>query len=68
MQDTVISFTDYWSGLDAEAKRDLANRLYTSVPYLSQLAHGHRKPSRRLVDLASMATGVNLEFESCCEG
>lgn len=65
---TIVSFSDYWSGLDADGKRDLAQRLYSSVAYLSQLAHGHRKPSRRMVDLARISAGVQLEFETCCEG
>jgi transcriptional regulator with XRE-family HTH domain len=62
-----ITFTDYWATLSAENKRQLANRLHTSNAYLSQLAHGHRKPSRRMAEMACIVTGLRLEFPTCCE-
>ena len=33
----------FWRELPAPEKRQLAENLKTTVPYLSQIAHGHRK-------------------------
>jgi len=44
-----MKFSDYYTSLDAEGKAALAARLRTSVPYLSQLAHGHRKAGAALL-------------------
>ncbi len=63
----VMSFYDYWRILSPEGKQDFANKLHTTHSYLSQLAHGHRKPSRRMVDLACHVAGKTLEFPGCCE-
>jgi len=38
----------YWTGLNADEKRALADRCETSVPYLHQIFHGHRTPGRAL--------------------
>lgn len=62
-----ISFKDYWIGLTTEQKSDLAKRLLTTQNYLSQLAYGHRRPSRSLAELAKIVTGQSLEFPACCE-
>ena len=64
---TRISFDDYWMSQTADQKRALAERLHTSVSYLSNLAHGQRRPSRRFVDLANSVCGVQLDFATCCE-
>ena len=62
-----MSFHDYWRIATPADKQDLAKRLHTSASNLSQIAHGHRKPSLRMVDLARYVTGVHLEFDNCCE-
>lgn len=62
-----ISFLDHWQSLSPDGKQALAARLKTSTAYLSQLAHNHRKPSQRFVDLASIVTGLRLTFPGCCE-
>ena len=36
-----------WISLSASQKRDLAQRCDSCVPYLSQVAHGHKNPSDR---------------------
>lgn len=63
----MIEFKDYWQGLLPDAKASLAKRLHTSVAYMSQIAHGHRKPSRRLVEFAQIITGEKFDFPGCCE-
>ena len=44
-----MNFKSYWSGLSPEAKTALAERASTSVAYLSQVAHGHRKAGADLI-------------------
>lgn len=62
-----ITFHDYWRILSPDGKQDLATKLHTSQAYLSQIAHGHRNPSKRLVELANIVTNKSLEFPGCCE-
>lgn len=62
-----MDFKDYWDGLAPDAKHKLAERLHTSYHYLSQLANGHRKPSKRTVEMANIVTGLSLFFAGCCE-
>ena len=38
-----LEFKDFFSGLTADEKKELAEKAGTSVAYLSQLANGHRK-------------------------
>lgn len=66
--DTVVSFTDYWSALPATGKKELADRVFSSVAYLSQVAHGHRSPSKRFAAMVEEKVGQRVEFISCCEG
>ena len=40
---TKNTFKRFYESLDAAELSDLATRAETSVPYLSQIAHGHRK-------------------------
>lgn len=42
-------FDSIWMSLSAEEKRQLAKKAGTSVPYLSQVAHKHSGPSRKLM-------------------
>lgn len=42
------TFKNIWVSLDSEEKQSLADELETTVPYLSQLAHGHRQPGRHM--------------------
>lgn len=63
----MFEFKDYWQGLSKDAKNSLATRLHTSVPYMSQIAHGHRRPSKRLVELTEIVTGEKFIFIGCCE-
>lgn len=62
-----ISFHDHWRILSPEGKQALATKLHTSQAYLSQIAHGHRRPSKRLVELANIVTGIQLDFPGCCD-
>lgn len=63
----MFEFKDYWQGLSKDAKISLATRLHTSVAYMSQVAHNHRRPSKRLVDLVEIVTGEKFIFSNCCE-
>jgi DNA-binding transcriptional regulator YdaS (Cro superfamily) len=38
-----MNFQTYWTSLDSAAKRSLAHSLNTSLAFLSQIAHGHRR-------------------------
>jgi DNA-binding transcriptional regulator YdaS (Cro superfamily) len=38
-----MNFKTYWTSLDGAAKRSLAHSLNTSLAFLSQIAHGHRR-------------------------
>lgn len=51
-----MKFRDYYINLDADEKISLATRLRTSVSYLSQLAHGHRKAGAALLMQIETAT------------
>lgn len=62
-----MDFYDFWRIATPAEKQDLAKKLHTTPQYLSAVAHGHRKPSLRMVDLARYVTGVHLEFSNCCE-
>lgn len=62
-----MDFYDFWRIASPEEKQDLCNKLHTSMTYMSLLAHGKRRPSRRLVDLACYVTGKKLDFAGCCE-
>ena len=43
-----MTIKDFYTGLSAKEKADLAKRLGTVVPYLSQIAHGHARPGAKL--------------------
>lgn len=45
-----MTFKELWLELDSQAKANLAARAQTSVPYLSQVAHGHRKAGAALIE------------------
>lgn len=62
-----MDFYDFWRIATPAEKQDLAKKLHSSVPYLSQVAHGHVRVSLRLRDLARYVTGVHLDFPNCCE-
>lgn len=51
-----MNFSDYYVRLSAADKRDLATKLGTSVPYLSQIAHGHRMAGAPLLAQIESAT------------
>ena len=54
-----MDFKDYWAELPADDKKMLAERLDTSVAYLSQLAYGHRKAGARfLLQIESATDGI----------
>ena len=46
-----VRFKTVWEGLDPDQKRELAKAVGTRANYLSQIAHGHAKPSRRLISM-----------------
>lgn len=50
-------FKDYWTNLRKEEKEALANSMETSVNYLSQVAHGHKKPGRQFLALLELRLG-----------
>lgn len=53
---TNLEFQKLFTSLDAEEKRDLAERANTSVAYLSQIANGHRKAG---VDIIASLTNAD---------
>lgn len=55
------TFKAYWVALSAPEKNDLANRLETSVNYLTQVAHGHRKTGKHLMRLMCFETGLSKD-------
>lgn len=51
-----MDFKTYYLSLDLSGREKLANVVNSSVPYLSQLAHGHRIASRKLASKIEQAT------------
>jgi len=45
-----INFNSYWSGLTKDQKEQLATDADTSVPYLNQVASGHRNAGAKLIE------------------
>lgn len=58
---TMGTFKRYWSNLHKDEKEQLANRMETSVNYLSQVAHGHKKPGKQFIALLEVRLGRNRE-------
>jgi transcriptional regulator with XRE-family HTH domain len=56
-----MNFKLYWRSLSPEGKKALAERVHTSIPYLSQIAHGHRIPSKRFFELIAIAIQENAD-------
>lgn len=56
-------FRDHYTRLTPDQKRQLAERLGTSVPYLSQIAHGHRRAGPRLLLQIERATAGAVRAE-----
>lgn len=52
-----MRFLDYYKTLTRAEREDLAARLGTSPAYLSQLAHGHRRPGGSLTLAILRETG-----------
>ena len=52
------TFNDIWTALNACEKDEMAELLETSQPYLSQLAHGHREPSRHFAKIMEVEIGI----------
>ncbi len=57
-----MTFQTYWERLDADEKRMLAAKAETSVAYLSQVAHGHRRAGAGLIERLSR-TDKKLSFQ-----
>jgi transcriptional regulator with XRE-family HTH domain len=51
------TFKRLWTNLDKDEKEQLANRMETSVNYLSQVAHGHKTPGRQFIALLEVRLG-----------
>lgn len=51
-----MMFKDYFSSLSSDEKSSLASAMGTSVAYLSQIAHGHRKAGANLLLKIESAT------------
>lgn len=52
-----MRFKKYYKSLSAEDKKDLADRMNTSLAYLSQLANGHRKAGAKILLQIESSTG-----------
>lgn len=52
-----MDFKTHYLEIDMEGRERLAKRIDSSVPYLSQLAYGHRVASRKLAEKIERATG-----------
>lgn len=50
-------FRSHWTNLSGQEKRTLAHRMETSVNYLSQVAHGHKRPGKQFMALLEFHTG-----------
>lgn len=60
-----MRFLDYYSGLSKPEREALAKRVGTSPAYLSQIAHGHRRPGNSLtLALLRECPGVTPSPES----
>lgn len=55
-------FRCYWKYLDNKGKTDLANSVFSTIPYLSHIAHGHRSPSKRMAFLLCQSAGIDFKF------
>lgn len=55
------TFKEIWIDLAKEQKDMMAKALETSTPYLSQLAHGHRTPSKHFAKAIGMEVGISRE-------
>jgi len=49
------TFTDVWISLNSKQKQRLADKVDSSKPYLSQIAHGKRTPSVDMIQKLSAA-------------
>lgn len=58
------TYLSYYSSLSAGEKTEFAERLGTSVAYLSQLANGHRNPGGKILRLIYSASGGQVSAES----
>ena len=60
-----MKFKEYYSSLSKNDKELLAGSLKTTVPYLSQLANGHRNPGSKFllgIEKASFGHVTYMEF------
>lgn len=57
-----MNFKAHWESLPPSGKDALAVDTGSSIPYLSQIAHGHRKPSPKLARTLWRNTGVPLKY------
>ncbi|MBT3042222.1 MAG: hypothetical protein KME67_05110 [Candidatus Thiodiazotropha sp. (ex Codakia orbicularis)] len=55
------TFKQIWTALEKEQKDEMATVLETSVPYLSQLAHGHRAPSKHFAKAIEQEVGTSRQ-------
>jgi DNA-binding transcriptional regulator YdaS (Cro superfamily) len=55
-----MKFADFFRNLTADQKRNMAERLGTSVAYLFQIASGHRRASTDFAQAISADSGVPL--------
>lgn len=62
MDQTTSDFTIFWTTLSADEKRRLADSAGTSVPYLSQVAHGHRRAGASVIERL-MRADARISFE-----
>ena len=57
-----MKFIEYYKASSPEHKKWLAKRLDSSLAYLSQIANGHRNPSKRFIFLLEQITGERFDF------
>ncbi len=52
------TFKALWQAKTHKQKSQLAVQLETSINYLAQVAHGHRRPGKHFVRAMEEATGI----------
>lgn len=57
-----MDFNPFWRSLSSEEKASLARAANTSVAYLSQIAHGHRKAGADVIERL-MCADQRISFE-----
>ena len=62
-----MKFKEYYTTLSKREKETLADDLKTSVPYLYQLASGHRNPGRKFILNIERASFGKVTAHEICD-